>query len=696
MPPSSADGDEGRLDNTSFVGSVAGVVGSMRAPPDSEDMSTAAIIKEVLVHGTPLGLAAVAQLIIGTILVAMVGRMVGVVQLGAASLSFGLINATVFSFASGFSGALETVLSYSYGRDPTSKLYGVYAQRMALLLLFVSASLGPILIFADSLLTAIGMNPEVVYYTGIFCRIALFGAYPVNLLEILRRYYACQNLSTPLSVNLIIGAVVFPFLLWPLIKVFGFAGAPIGWVMLMVTMPASLLVYLIRSGQYKKTWGGWDSTALQNWGPLMKLAIPSMAMMLSEWVSLEINAITAGYAPAEDLAAFSIIYQTSSIFWSFASGSFIEAAVLVGSALGKRKPSLARRSAYCCVVMATIQGVLNICLLFLVRGYLPYLFTDDEKVVAIFKDLFPFFALYHIFDCTQSAMMGVLRGCGMQVVGAVAVALVYSVVGVPLGITLFVTTDLSVRALWLGPGLGVSCIGFPLYMYLLFRHIKWDELDKGGEDSLSLNSSMDLRSMASRAPSTPSLDDLGDDRGFGTGTPRGSFGRRQHTHSGPHTPGSGSAPATMNTSFASHFHIPGRNILITPTMNTQHTAPRDRSPNMASAGGGDPFDQSTSSAERDSRPLWNGLPPSHCRSASVQGEDANDGDSHDDIEHSTASLRQPPSSTDHSPTDTGAHARLFTQERSHTPSSASSSRAGVGRPPEHPETPRPASPPSSD
>lgn len=99
----------------------------------------------------PLGLAAVAQMSIGAVLVAMVGQMVGVVELGATSLAFGLINATAFSFAAGFSGALETVLSHSYGRDPTSKLYGVYAQRMLMLLLIISALLGPLIAFADTL-----------------------------------------------------------------------------------------------------------------------------------------------------------------------------------------------------------------------------------------------------------------------------------------------------------------------------------------------------------------------------------------------------------------------------------------------------------------------------------------------------------------------------------------------------------------
>lgn len=295
------------------------VAAGMPAPRSSshaidENTPTRTLVLEVLRRSFPLGLAAVAQISIETVLVAMVGKMVGDTELGATTLASGLLNATAFSFSAGFCGALETVLSHSFGRDPNSKLYGIYGQRMALMLLIIAALVGPIMTFSDSLLIAIGQNVDVAHYTGRFCRVALFSVYFVMLLEMMRRYFACQHLNTQLSVNLLAGAASFPFVLWTCIKLFGFAGAAIAWALLMFCMPASLLVYLFVTGKYKRTWGGWEPTALMNWGPLLKLALPSMAMMLSEWMSLEINLIIAGYASTNELAAFSIVYQCSGIF----------------------------------------------------------------------------------------------------------------------------------------------------------------------------------------------------------------------------------------------------------------------------------------------------------------------------------------------------------------------------------------------
>lgn len=76
-------------------------------------------------------------------------------------------------------------------------------------------------------------------------------------------------------------------------------------------------------------------------------------------------------------------------------------------------------------------------------------------------------------------MMGVLRGCGLQIIGAMSIGLVYSLVGVPFGILIFFTTSFGVRALWLGPATGMVVAGLPLYGYLMFRHIKWNELHIG-------------------------------------------------------------------------------------------------------------------------------------------------------------------------------------------------------------------------
>ncbi|CAC9546068.1 conserved hypothetical protein [Leishmania infantum JPCM5] len=469
-----------------------------------ENTPVATLTVEVLKLSIPLGLAAVAQNSISVVLVAMVGKMVGDRELGATVLANSLLNATAYSLSAGLCGALETVLSQSYGRDQTSKLYGVHVQRMSLILLIVAAFVGPVLAFSDSLLISIRQNAEVAHFTGEFCRISLFGVYSLMLLEVMRRYFACQHLNTQLSVNLIIGAGSFPFVLWACIKMLSFPGAAVAWSLLMSCMPASLFLYLLVTGKYKKTWGGWEPTALMNWGPLLKLAFPSMAMMLSEWMSQEVNLIVAGYAPINELDAFSILHQFSTILWSMASGVFIEAAVLVGNALGERKPLFARRCALVCLGLTFLFALVNLSVTLLLQNWIPTLFTNNVAVHALFRKMLRFYVVYHLLDSFQSCMMGVLRGCGLQLLGAMSIALVYSVVGVPLGIIVFFTTSMGVEALWLGPCLGLSVVGCPLYGYLLTHYIDWESLQLHADDGPSFNASMNEHSRGAFT-STPSL-----------------------------------------------------------------------------------------------------------------------------------------------------------------------------------------------
>ncbi|EPY26132.1 multidrug resistance protein, MATE family [Strigomonas culicis] len=477
------------------------------------NISAPALVGYILVRCLPLGLAAVAQFSIGTALFSLVGRMVGTEQLGATTLAFGLLYATAFSASAGCCGALETLLSHSYGHDPNSKLYGVYSQRMAILLLIVAFLFGPLLAYADVILTSIGQNVVVARYTGEFCRIALFGVYPAMVLELLRRYFACQHMNNPLSVNLVCGAAIFPFLLFALISMFDYTGAPLGWVILQILMPASLFVYLWKTKRYTKTWGGWSKSALTNWGPMLKLAIPSCAMLLSEWAALEVNSIFAGFAPPSHLAAHSIVYQTSALMWNLTSGLYIVVTVLVGNAIGRGQNRFARRCALYCLVMTLCFSLVNIAVIFSLRHVIPYVFTTNQESIDLYEKLLKYFFVYHIFDLFQSCMMGVLRGCGLQTIGAVFIAIVYSVVGVPVGAVLFFKMDMGVAALWFGPAFGVTCIGFPSYVYLFFRYIKWDELTAVKEDGLSLGSEEDERVLRETCPPSECGDAASRDEG---------------------------------------------------------------------------------------------------------------------------------------------------------------------------------------
>lgn len=54
---------------------------------------------------------------------------------------------------------------------------------------------------------------------------------------------------------------------------------------------------------------GWTLDCLQEWGPFVRLAIPSMLMLCLEWWLFEVGAFLAGLISEAELGAQSIAYQ---------------------------------------------------------------------------------------------------------------------------------------------------------------------------------------------------------------------------------------------------------------------------------------------------------------------------------------------------------------------------------------------------
>lgn len=58
---------------------------------------------------------------------------------------------------------------------------------------------------------------------------------------------------------------------------------------------------------------GWSSDCLQEWGPFIKLAIPSMLMHCLEWWLYEVAGFLAGIISEVELGAHSVVYQLAAI-----------------------------------------------------------------------------------------------------------------------------------------------------------------------------------------------------------------------------------------------------------------------------------------------------------------------------------------------------------------------------------------------
>ncbi|EPY84823.1 hypothetical protein CB1_000441003, partial [Camelus ferus] len=213
---------------------------------------------------------------------------------------------------------------------------------------------------------------------------------------------------------------------------------------------AFLFLHIVVKKLHRETWAGWSSQCLQDWGPFFSLAVPSMLMTCIEWWAYEIGSFLMGLLSVLDLSAQAVIYEVATVTYMIPMGLSIAVCVRVGTALGAADTVQAKRSAVSGLLCVVGTTLLVGTLLSALRGQLGHIFTSDEDVVALVNKVLPLYVVFHLFEAVCCVYGGVLRGTGRQAFGAIVNAVMYYVIGLPLGIVLTFVAEMGITGLWLG------------------------------------------------------------------------------------------------------------------------------------------------------------------------------------------------------------------------------------------------------
>lgn len=167
----------------------------------------------------------------------------------------------------------------------------------------------------------------------------------------------------------------------------------------------------------------------------LALALPGI-VIISEWWASETCIFLAGtLIPHPDLALDGMtIYQSiNTACFMLPVGCSIAGASRVGYFLGSGDVRGADIAAKVCVASAALLSIcLGSLLYFTPHTLFPSFFTPTESVVAEASRLIPLLSIYVVGDGIQSALNGVIKGCGRQCIIMPIVVFAYWVVGVPL------------------------------------------------------------------------------------------------------------------------------------------------------------------------------------------------------------------------------------------------------------------------
>ncbi|XP_072677052.1 multidrug and toxin extrusion protein 2 isoform X4 [Canis lupus baileyi] len=399
----------------------------------------------------------------------------GKLELAAVTLAVAFVNVCGVSIGLGLSSACDTLMSQSFG-SPNKKHVGVILQRGTLVLLLCCFPCWALFLNTETILLLFRQDPAVSRLTQEYVLIVIPMLPACFLYVLLAKYLQNQGIVWPQVFSGIVGNCINGLANYILVSMLslGVKGSAYAVTVSYFVQIIFLFLYIVLKKLHLETWAGaggcpafgelgrpaagrtparaqgWSRQCLQDWGSFFSLAIPSMLMTCIEWWAYEIGTFLMGLISVLDLSSQAIIYELATIVYMIPLGLSNAVCVRVGTSLGAADTVQAKRSAIsgmlCTVGTSLVVGML----LSILKNKLGHIFTNDEEVIALVNEVLPIYIVFQLFEAICCVYGGVLRGTGKQAFGALANAVMYYVIGLPLGIVLTFVVRMGIMGLWLG------------------------------------------------------------------------------------------------------------------------------------------------------------------------------------------------------------------------------------------------------
>ncbi|KAG0219052.1 hypothetical protein BGX31_011421, partial [Mortierella sp. GBA43] len=238
-----------------------------------------------------------------------------------------------WSVSLGIATALDTLCSQAFTSHHPHTL-GLHLQRAILILMILFIPVSGMWISSEHIFSMLNQESALAQFSSKFLWGLLPGAPAYLIFECVKKYLQAQGIMHASTYVLLVASPVNMILnyvlVWNKYVGIGFMGAPIAtsiayWIMLI------LLVAYIRFADGHQGWGGWTWEALTGWHAFLKLAIPGVLMVCTEWWAFAVVSLAASYLGTTSLAAQSIVTQTSSLLFTIPVGISVAASNRVGN-----------------------------------------------------------------------------------------------------------------------------------------------------------------------------------------------------------------------------------------------------------------------------------------------------------------------------------------------------------------------------
>ncbi|KAL4252699.1 multi antimicrobial extrusion (MATE) family protein [Abortiporus biennis] len=404
--------------------------------------------------------------------------------------------------ALGGTTALDTLGSQAFTGGENRTDLSVHLQRCILLLWGLFTPVAIMWFYVEPVLLYLGQDALLSKDVQRFLRVLILGAPGYIAFESLKKYLQCQGIMRAATTILILIAPVNLVLNICLVHYtpLGLLGSPLAisityWLCF---FSLAIMTYFSPTHRRNQTWGGLQPALvinLQSCITFLKLAIPGILMVGTEWAAFEIVALAAGRLGPISLAAQSVIMTTDQVLNTVPFGIGVAASTRIGNLIGLRSAVEAKHASHASAALSVIVGSIIMIVMIATKDVFGYIFSDDIDVVHLVSKVMPLVASFQIADGLAGSCGGVLRGQGRQHLGALFNLVAYYVIALPLGITLAFhqRTHLGLQGLWIGQVIALFIVGLGEYA-TVWLGTDWEkEIQRGIERNREESKRRDLQ-----------------------------------------------------------------------------------------------------------------------------------------------------------------------------------------------------------
>nr|XP_051680365.1 multidrug and toxin extrusion protein 2 isoform X2 [Oryctolagus cuniculus] len=362
--------------------------------------------------------------VVGTVFCGHLGK----VELASVTLGVAFVNVCGVSVGAGLSSACDTLMSQSFG-SPNKKHVGVILQRGSLILLLCCLPCWALFLNTQHILLLFRQDPAVSRLTQDYAMIFIPGLPAIFLYSLLAKYLQNQGIVWPQVLSGVVGNCVNGVANYALVSVLnlGVRGSAYANTISQFVQAAFLFLHIVLKKLHLETW--------------------------------------EGLLGVVDLSGQAIIYEVATVVYMIPMGLGMAVCVRVGTALGAADTLQAKRSAVSGLLCTAGTSLVVGTLLGLLNSQLGYIFTSDEEVIALVNQVLPIYIVFQLVEAVCCVFGGVLRGTGKQAFGAIVNAIMYYIVGLPLGIVLTFVVGMRIMGLWLGM---LTCIFLAAVTFVVY------------------------------------------------------------------------------------------------------------------------------------------------------------------------------------------------------------------------------------